>query len=39
VIDQALFAKLKPKRADLVKPKATPPAPAPGATTPHEPPK
>jgi hypothetical protein len=32
VIDQALFAKLKPKREDLVKPKA-PPAPAPGEAT------
>lgn len=37
VIDQTLFGKLKPKRADLVKAKATPPAPAPDATTPHEP--
>lgn len=35
VIDGALFKKLKPTRADLVKPKAaTPPAAAPGATEP-----
>jgi hypothetical protein len=37
VIDQALFGKLKPKRADLVKAKvaeATPPATTPGATEP-----
>ncbi len=31
VIDQALFEKLKPKRADLVKPKSAAPAPADGA--------
>jgi hypothetical protein len=38
VIDGALFSKLKPKRADLVKPKAAEPAPG---TTPggNEPPK
>ena len=35
VIDQALFAKLKPKREDLVKAKTA--TPAPGAPTPTEP--